>query len=53
MSLDESKIVESEEVQPGLVVDYDDKGQVVGIELLGISALADQMELSSILFQIV
>ena len=36
--LDESTIVESEEVQPGVILDYDAKGDVVGLELLGISS---------------
>lgn len=36
--LDESTIVESEEVQPGVILDYDAKGNVVGLELLGISS---------------
>ena len=35
--LDESAIVESEEVRPGIVLDYDDQGQVVGIEILALS----------------
>ncbi len=32
--LDESAIVESEEVRPGVILDFNDKDQVVGIELL-------------------
>ena len=35
--LDESAIVESEEVQPGVILDFDEAGQVVGIELLSLS----------------
>jgi uncharacterized protein YuzE len=35
--LDESAIVESEEVQPGVVLDYDAENRVVGIEILGLS----------------
>jgi len=35
--LDESAIAESEEVQPGVVLDYDANGHVVGVELLGLS----------------
>ena len=30
--LDESRIVESEEIRPGVIVDYDDKDQVVGVD---------------------
>lgn len=35
--LDESKIVESEEVQPGVILDFDTEGRVVGIEILQLS----------------
>ena len=36
--LDESAIVESEEVQPGVILDFDKNNQVVGIEILNLSA---------------
>ncbi|MDR2849966.1 MAG: DUF2283 domain-containing protein [Verrucomicrobiota bacterium] len=32
--LDEERIVESEEIEPGVILDYDDKGVVVGVEFL-------------------
>ncbi len=35
--LDEAGIVESEEVQPGVVLDFNADGKVVGIEMLEIS----------------
>jgi uncharacterized protein YuzE len=35
--LDESSIVESEEVQPGVVLDFNAEGKVVGIEILNLS----------------
>jgi len=34
--LDESSIVESEEVQPGVILDFNKDGQVVGVEILGV-----------------
>jgi uncharacterized protein YuzE len=37
LRLDEAKIVESEEVEPGVILDFDDKGRVVGIEMLHLS----------------
>ncbi|MBW2644459.1 MAG: DUF2283 domain-containing protein [Deltaproteobacteria bacterium] len=49
--LDESRIVESEEVQPGIILDFDENDQVVGVEFLRISSRASQEELSSIQFQ--
>ncbi|MBM3943738.1 MAG: DUF2283 domain-containing protein [SAR202 cluster bacterium] len=32
--LDESAVVESEEVQPGVILDFNAEGQVVGVEAL-------------------
>lgn len=49
--LDESRIIESEEVQPGVIFDYDENNQVVGVEFLRISSRASKEELSSIQFQ--
>lgn len=34
LRLDDSPIVESEEVAPGVVLDYNEANQVVGIEML-------------------
>ena len=34
--LEESTIVESEEVSPGVILDFDDGGRVVGIEILNV-----------------
>jgi len=36
--LDETAIVESEEVQPGVILDFDKNNRVVGLEILGISS---------------
>jgi uncharacterized protein YuzE len=33
---DDAKIVESEEVSDGIVLDFDEKGRVVGLEMLGV-----------------
>jgi uncharacterized protein YuzE len=35
--LDESSIVESEEVQPGVILDLNADGKVVGVEILNLS----------------
>ena len=35
--LDETAIVESEEVQPGIILDFDQEGHVVGLEILNLS----------------
>ena len=36
--LDESAIVESEEVQPSVILDFNAEGHVVGIEILHLSS---------------
>lgn len=35
--LDESAIVESEEVAPGVILDFNSEGRVVGVEMLDLS----------------
>jgi uncharacterized protein YuzE len=37
LRLDEAAVVESEEVQPGIVLDYDAANNVVGVEILNLS----------------
>ena len=36
--LDETPIVESEEVEPGIILDFNSDGKVVGVEMLVLSA---------------
>ena len=43
LRLDDSKIIESEEVSPGVVLDFNAQNQVVGIEMLNLSKLALQL----------
>jgi uncharacterized protein YuzE len=49
--LDESRVVESEEIRPGVILDYDKDDRVVGVEFLGVSKRATKEELSSLQFQ--
>ena len=51
--LDESTIIDSQEIQPGIILDYDSNNQVVGIEILGISKRTNQENFKSILFETV
>ncbi len=37
IKLRDDKIVESDEVMPGIIVDYNEKGEIVGIEVLWFS----------------
>ena len=49
--LDESRIVDSEEVRPGVILDFDDRDRVVGVEFLGISARATEDQLAVMQFE--
>jgi uncharacterized protein YuzE len=51
--LDETKIVESEEVETGVVLDYDAEGKVVGIEILNLSTRIDPAKLNILQFETV
>ncbi len=51
--LDESPIVDSEEVQPGIILDYNAAGQAVGIEILGIKERIPVEELRRLHFETV
>ncbi len=52
LRLDESQIVESEEVQPGIVLDYNAEDQVVGIEILRLKERVPSANLEQILFEV-
>ena len=41
LRLDEAAVVESEEVQPGVILDFDDQGRVVAVEILRLSTRAE------------
>ena len=51
LRLDESQIVESEEVSPGVVLDYNADEQVVGIEILQLSKRAPNLEAGKLVFE--
>jgi uncharacterized protein YuzE len=51
LRLDESTIVESEELSPGVVLDHNDENQVVGVEILNLSKRAPQIEATRLVFE--
>ncbi len=51
LRLDDSTIVESEEVAPGIVLDFDEHEQVVGIEILQISQRTSELSLDHLEFE--
>lgn len=48
--LSEKAIVDSEEVRPGVILDFDTAGIVVGVEMLGISNRMSPEEMQSLHF---
>ena len=50
LRLDDSKIVESQEVSPGIVLDFDENNQVVGVEILHISKRTPRVNLRELRF---
>jgi uncharacterized protein YuzE len=51
LRLNEAAIVESEEVQPGVILDFDEQGRVVGVELLGVTCRASGASLRALEFE--
>jgi uncharacterized protein YuzE len=52
LRLDDSEIVDSEEVKPGIVIDFDAQDQVVGIEILRVKKRVPQANLKQLLFEV-
>ena len=50
--LDESPIVESEEIRAGIILDFNDADQVVGIEILGVKDRVPLANLKSMQFEV-
>ena len=51
LRLDDSSIIESQEVSPGVVLDFNEDNQVVGIEMLNLSQRTPQLNLDELQYQ--
>ena len=51
LSLTDAPASRSEEVSPGIIVDYDDQDRVVGVEMLYLSKRAPNTEIHRLLFE--
>ena len=51
LRLDDSPIVESEEVSPGVVLDYNESNEVIGVEMLHLSKRSSSLNLSALQFE--
>jgi uncharacterized protein YuzE len=49
---DESKIIESEEVKPGVILDFNDENDVVGIEILRVKDRIPPTDLKKMQFEV-
>lgn len=46
LRLDEAEIIDSEEVQPGVILDFNKDNRVVGIEILNLSSRVSKEKLN-------
>lgn len=46
--LKSEKVLESEEISKGIVVDYDENNNIVGLEFLGLQNITDEMAIFNI-----
>ena len=53
LRIDDSPIVESEEVSAGVVLDFNESREVVGVEILQLSKRSSDLDLSSLQFETV
>lgn len=51
LRLDDSEIVQSEEVSPGVVLDYNEANEVVGVEMLRLSKRSPGLNLTDLHFE--
>ncbi len=51
LRLDDSDIVDSEEVSPGVVLDYNESNEVAGVEMLHLSKRSSRLNLSALQFE--
>ena len=48
ITLDDSRIVESDEVRPGIILDYNSRDEVVGIEVLDVKRRISQDDMKQL-----
>jgi uncharacterized protein YuzE len=53
LRLDDSKIIESEEVSPGVILDYNQQNEVVGVEVLYLSKRSPNLKTTALEFEAV
>ncbi len=51
--LDDSRVVESEEASPGIILDFNEQSEVVGVEILHLSKRAPGLNVQQLVFETV
>ncbi len=52
-SLDDSPVIESDEVSPGIIIDYNEQNEIVGIEILHLSKRSPRFKPTALEFETV
>ena len=52
LRLDESPIVESEEVRPGIILDFNDADEVIGVEILRVQRRFPDADFKQLSFEV-
>ena len=50
LRIDESRVVDSEEVSPGVVLNYNEANEVVGVEMQNLSKRSSEIDLTDLQF---
>ena len=53
LRIDDTVIVESEEVSPGIILDFNEQNEVVGVEILNLSKRSSTLNLKSLQYETV
>ena len=53
LRLDDSKIIESQEVAPSVILDYNERDEVVGVEMLHLSKRTTNLKTTALEFEAV
>ncbi|PKL35767.1 MAG: hypothetical protein CVV44_19770 [Spirochaetae bacterium HGW-Spirochaetae-1] len=52
LRIDDSVIIESEEVMPGVILDFNNNNQVIGVEILNLSKRSSAINYHSLQYEI-
>lgn len=50
LTIEDSPVAESQEVAPGVILDFNARGEVVGVEILGLSKREEKLNLKELVF---